>query len=69
MIVPGIMSGKTFKGTNPDKEGVTYGPNIQEILPHPLDILAKKVIGNSESFYEPTGNIQCDLDKIEYLKS
>ena len=69
MKVPGMMLGKIFKGTNPEKEGVTYGPNVEKAPPHPLDVLAEKMIGNSESFYEPTGHIKCDPDKIEYLKS
>lgn len=69
MKFPGIISGKVFKGTNPDNEGVTYGPNIQKLPDHPLDILAKETIGNLENIYEPTGNIECDPVKLIYLKS
>ena len=66
---PGIVSGKLFKGINPDNEGVQYGPNTNQQGKHPVDKLIDETIGKSASFYEPTGHIHWDPAKIEYLKS
>lgn len=68
-LMPGMFGGKTFKGTNPDKEGVQYGPNTHEAPRDPRDILIDEVIGKSKIQYEPTGHVNCDPDRIEYLKS
>jgi len=66
---PGMFGGKTFKGTNPNGEGVQHGPLLYELPEHPVETLMKSTMGSSESFYEPTGYINCAPEKIEYLKS
>ena len=63
----GMMSGKTFKGTNPNKEGVQYGPLPHVDIPDPVDELLNKTNGTFE--YQANGLVHIDPAKIEYLKS
>jgi hypothetical protein len=68
-ISPGMFGGNLFnKGTNPDRIGVTDGPNTEVIGKSPIDVLIDKTHGSSESFYEPNGAV-LDNIPIEYLKS
>lgn len=69
MIKKGIISGRVFKGNNPKKENVTYGPNTHKVHKHPVDDLINKSIGKTTEWFEPNGNIIIPTDKIEYLKS
>ena len=68
-LMSGMFGGKLFKGTNPTKQEVYYGPNIHNMSRDSRDILIDELIGKSEMPYEPTGHINCDPDRIEYLKS
>jgi hypothetical protein len=65
----GIMSGKVFKGNNPYKDGVQYGPNTHKQEKHPVDKLLDSTMGVASIPYEPNGAVQLDPSKIEYLKS
>jgi len=65
----GIMSGRVFKGTNVNNDGVTYGPNTHKQKKHPADKLLDSTMGIDSIPYEPNGAVQLDLSKIEYLKS
>jgi len=69
MKVDGIISGKIFKGTNPKKDGVTYGPNTSKIHKHPVDDILDNTLGKSNIPYEANGAVHIDPSKIEYLKS
>jgi hypothetical protein len=67
-LIPGIVGGKIFnKGTNPNKEGVTYGPNMNRPDKHPVDKLIDSTNGRIK--YEANGAVQLDPSKIIYLKS
>jgi hypothetical protein len=65
----GIMSGRIFTGTNPNKEGVQYGPNTNQQEKHPVSKLLDATMGIASIPYEPNGAVQLDPSKIEYLKS
>ncbi len=69
MIKKGIISGKIFKGTNPNKSNVTYGPNTHKVHKHPVDTLLDKSMGKATEWFEPNGQISIPAEKIEYLKS
>lgn len=68
-IIPGMFGGKVFKGTNPEKKGVTYGPNTEKVSPHPVDTLLDGVNGMSRKNYEPNGLVHIDPLKIEQINS
>lgn len=68
-LIPGIFGGKTFKGTNPQKKGVTYGPNTHEPPKHPIDNILDGVNGMSRKNYEPNGLVHIDPDKIKQINS
>ena len=67
MKFPGIMSGKVFKGTNPEGKGVQTGPNLSKKLEDPAQEMIRKIGGVLH--YEANGAVAIDPDKIEYLKS
>lgn len=67
--MPSAMSGKLFKGTNPHREEVQYGPNTHKQEKHPVDKLLDNTMGIGTIPYEPNGLVQLDPSKIEYLKS
>ena len=69
MITKGIISGKTFRGTNPNRDSVSYGPNTHQLPKHPVEELIDKTTGESTSWYEPNGQVIIPPEKIEYLKS
>ena len=69
MKTKGIMSGKIFKGTNPNQEGVTYGPNTHKLPKHPVDKLLDETHGEAEKWLEPNGQVIIPPEKIQYLKS
>jgi hypothetical protein len=69
MITKGIISGKTFRGTNPTKDGVSYGPNMHKLPKHPVEDLINKTAGESSTWFEPNGQVVIPPEKIEYLKS
>lgn len=63
------MSGKMFRGTNPAKNDVSYGPNTHKLSKHPVEELIDKTAGNSAKWFEPNGQVAIPPEKIEYLKS
>lgn len=67
-LIPGMFGGKMFNsGTNPNREEVTYGPNINRPDKHQVEKLIDSV--NGQIKYEPNGVVQLDPSKIVYLKS
>ena len=69
MKIDGTISGKIFKGTNPDKEGVTYGMNTSKVYKHPVDDIIDNTIGKFNIPFEANGSVEIDTTKLEYLKS
>jgi len=65
----GIMSGKVFKGTNPNGDEVTYGRNNHKVYKHSVDDLIDNTIGKFNIPYEANGVVSIDPGKVEYLKS
>lgn len=67
-LIPGMFGGKMFnRGTNPNREGVSYGPNTNRPDKHQVEKLIDSVNGRIK--YEPNGVVQLDPSKIVYLKS
>lgn len=66
-LIPGIFGGKIFKGTNPEKKGVKYGPNTHKKPEDPVEDLIQKTMGKIPM--EPNGLVYVDPNKVEYLKS
>ena len=65
--MPGVFSGKLLKGTNPNKEGVTYGPLVVPRPSHPAELTIEKTMGKIP--ITPDGAMQPDPAKVIYLKS
>lgn len=63
----GVFSASTFKGTNPDRHGVQYGPLIVPKQPGPVQQAVASTLGRIP--VEPTGLMQIDPSRLEYLKS
>ena len=68
-LIPGIFGGKTFKGTNPEKKGVEYGPNTHKVDPHPITALTDACNGMNRKTYEPNGLVYIDPAKIKQINS
>lgn len=69
MKVDGIISGKVFKGSNPNRDEVSYGPNTHKLPKHPVEEMLDKTQGDSKRWFEPNGQVIVPPEKIEYLKS
>jgi hypothetical protein len=63
----GIFSAHVFKGTNPDRLDVQYGPLIVPKRPDPVQHVVASTLGKIP--VEPNGLMEIDPSGLEYLKS
>lgn len=63
----GVFNAPIFKGTNPTRQGVQYGPLEVTQETDPVERLVRATMGHIP--VEPNGIMHLDPNKIEYLKS